>query len=100
LSTLSDSIARGRELLEKEAKLELASEFELDSNITVCRRRQRGGSIMWAVRRAGFCLAKDGEWEWEPLPSSRDEEFLSRCRFFSYEEAISSLANLKGESNA
>lgn len=41
----------------------------------------------WAVRRGGLCLNKDKEWEYEPLPSSRDEEFYSRCRFDSLESA-------------
>jgi hypothetical protein len=26
-------------------------------------------------------LNKLGEWEFEPLPSSRDDDFLSRCRY-------------------
>lgn len=35
----------------------------------------------WAVRRDGFVLNRDFEWEWEPMPSSRDDEFLARCRW-------------------
>lgn len=42
----------------------------------------------WAVRRGGECLAADGEWEYEPLPSSRDDAFYSRCRFESLEAAV------------
>lgn len=42
----------------------------------------------WAVRKTGSCLAKDGEWEYEPIPSSRDDEFYKRCRFDSLEDAI------------
>jgi hypothetical protein len=37
-------------------------------------------------------MNKDGDWEWEPMPSSRDDEFLSRCRFQSMQEAMECLA--------
>lgn len=43
------------------------------------------GEDTWAVIWMGECWNGTG-WEWEPLPSSRDEEFLSRCRF-SLEDA-------------
>lgn len=43
--------------------------------------------VMWKVERRGFVLAKDGEWEYEPNPSSRDDEFYARCRFDTFEEA-------------
>lgn len=42
----------------------------------------------WAIHSEGHCLAKDGEWEWESLPSSRTEEFLQRCRWPTAIEAI------------
>lgn len=42
----------------------------------------------WAVRRLSQCLARDGEWEYEPMPSSRDDEFYARCRFDSLECAV------------
>lgn len=32
----------------------------------------------WAIRQAGMRLNKKREWEWEPIPSSRDDEFLER----------------------
>lgn len=35
----------------------------------------------WAVRRMGRCLGADGEWDWEPLPSSREEDWLVAHRF-------------------
>lgn len=50
---------------------------------------QRDGSVLWAVRRAGTsCLAADGQWEFEPLPSSRDDDFIQRTRFMSPEAAL------------
>ena len=41
----------------------------------------------WAVRRLSDCLGVNG-WEYEPLPSSRDDEFYKRCRFDSLESAV------------
>ena len=35
----------------------------------------------WAIVRLGQCLNRDNEWEWEPQPSSRDDDFYARCRF-------------------
>lgn len=42
----------------------------------------------WTVRRHGYCLNREAEWEYEPMPSSRDDEFFGRCRFDSLEEAV------------
>ncbi len=47
----------------------------------------RTGVDKWAVRQGSNCLAKDGEWEYEPQPSSRDDAFLDRCRYKTLEEA-------------
>lgn len=58
-------------------------------DIRVCRCKQVGGGVKWAVRGVlGDCLNRDGEWEDEPLPSSRSDDFLARCRFDSAEEAL------------
>jgi hypothetical protein len=58
------------------------------SEVFVERCAQRDGSYLWRVTKRGDCLNKDGEWEYEPLPSSRDDAFLERCRFDSAETAI------------
>lgn len=42
----------------------------------------------WAIRKSGFCLSKEGGWEWEPIPSSRTDEFFARCRYATRDEAI------------
>lgn len=44
----------------------------------------------WCVRRHGDCLNHDAEWEWEPSPSNRDDEFYARCRFDTLAEAVAS----------
>lgn len=49
-------------------------------------------SMRFAVRRIdGCCLNKEGGWEDEPLPSSRDEGFLHRCRWDSFSEAAQAI---------
>lgn len=37
--------------------------------------------VMWKVLSGGWVLNSSGEWEYEPMPSSRDDEFLTRTRF-------------------
>ncbi len=64
--------------------------------ITVQRSQQIDGPDKWAVRRGGDCLNKAGAWEWEPMPSSRDDEFLAHCRFDSHIEAIAAAMAQKG----
>lgn len=47
------------------------------------------GTDAWAIiGDGGHCLAHDGEWEYEPLPSSRTEEFFERCRWHTAIEAM------------
>lgn len=41
----------------------------------------------WAVRKGALCLNEAMEWEYEPIPSSRDEDFYSRTRW-DLDEAI------------
>lgn len=52
---------------------------------------QRDGSELWKVSRGGAVLNKLGEWEYEPSPSSRDDEFLKRCRYATLADAAASL---------
>jgi len=40
------------------------------------------GNGLWAVRKSiKQCLNHGDEWQYEPIPSSRDDEFLLNCRF-------------------
>jgi hypothetical protein len=52
---------------------------------------QMDGSTKYAVRHIGSCLTTEGEWEYEPIPSSRDDEFLRRCRFDSWQQAANTI---------
>lgn len=53
--------------------------------------KQPAGHDLWAVRYMGEVLNKRGEWEYEPLPSSRDDAFRERCRFATPAEAYGCL---------
>ena len=46
------------------------------------------GEDAWAIIDTGFSLNHDGLWEYEPMPSSRDEDFCRRCRWPSARTAI------------
>lgn len=51
----------------------------------------------YAVRLGGMCLSVDGKWEFEPQPSSRDDEFYELFRFRTLEaakEAAEKVSNL------
>lgn len=53
--------------------------------------------IRFAVRKGErFCLNVDGEWEFEPIPSSRTDEFYERCRFKSRKAAMAAVARVMG----
>lgn len=45
------------------------------------------GAGTWAVTESGCCLNDKGEWEYEPHPSSRSNEFIQRTRF-PFEDAV------------
>lgn len=53
--------------------------------------------IRYAVRCGGSVLSIDGKWEWEPLPSSRDDEFYRRFRFPSFEAASAAARKARKE---
>jgi hypothetical protein len=99
----TDATAHAAALAQRVAELERENErlrppegfvidgYRLGSGIdciTVERAQQMFGPDLWAVRKPGRCLNKSGEWEYEPMPSSRDDDFMARCRFATAEEAI------------
>jgi hypothetical protein len=76
--------------------LALATEFTLIrhrsrplmeiSELRICQRHH--DPIAWAIVDNGWVLNHDGHWEFEPMPSSRSEEFFRRTRWSSLQEAI------------
>ena len=57
-------------------------------HIYVEEMEQRDGSFLFAVRKMGYVLTREGEWEWEPQPSSRTDDYLARARFTTMDEAL------------
>lgn len=54
----------------------------------VSARRQKDGTLKWVVEEIGTVMDKNtGKFEYEPMPSSRTDEFKERTRFDSAEEA-------------
>jgi hypothetical protein len=45
--------------------------------ITVAYR----GDGLWAVLNGGYCLGADGDWDYKPSPSGRDDDWLGGHRF-------------------
>mgnify|MGYP001192268883 CR=1 FL=1 len=69
--------------------------FETDNNdVFIEMRKQRDKSEKWVITRHGSVLAKDCEWEFEPSPSSRDDAFIERTRFNTFDEAVQFLSKL------
>lgn len=64
--------------------------------IRVERVGQVSGPDKWAVRHRNNCLSRSGEWEWEPMPSGRDDDFIARCRFDTADEACSAAIRARG----
>lgn len=46
------------------------------------------GAGLWAVTVGMSCLNNDGNFEFEPPPAKRDNEFLQRCRFSLHDAFI------------
>lgn len=60
-----------------------AYRFEGQSDLRV---EWRGGDA-WCIHNGSACFNRDGEWEYEPMPSSREDDFIARTRY-SLTEAI------------
>jgi len=60
-----------------------ATRFEIKPGIEVVHR----GDDRWAISDGTAVYNRFEEWEWEPMPSSRDEDFFARARY-SRDEAI------------
>lgn len=62
--------------------------YTLPDGIRVVRTSQMDGSHLWAVRRNGDCLSRDGTWSYEPMPSNRTDAWLALHRFATAGAAI------------
>lgn len=59
------------------------------AEIVATKFDSEGNPTAWAIREGHNVLAKDLEWELEPNPSRRDEDFFSRARYSTADEAYS-----------
>jgi len=60
---------------------ELATEFRISDDISINSRSRRGDNI-WAIMDiTGSRYNRNHKWEHEPLPSSRDDEFIARTTY-------------------
>jgi hypothetical protein len=55
--------------------------------LRIVERPQIDGSLLYAVAWRGRVANREREWEFEPIPSSRDEDFICRCRFAEWYQA-------------
>ena len=96
--TLTDGFHEGRALLRgvrdrfgpenSETLLEMvgaADAYRIDAEREL--RVERRGAEAWAVREEASVVNRDGEREYEPMPSSRDEDFIART-WFGLAEAL------------
>jgi len=66
-----------------------------DSGLSVEERSCGNGFRKFAVvDESGRVLSKGLEFEQEPSPSNRDDDFLSRCRFDSFEDAANAMQKI------
>ena len=64
------------------------------TDVRLERRKNREGISRWAVVNRSCVLNKEGEWEWEPIPSSRTDEYLARTRFDTPSDALAAFRAL------
>jgi hypothetical protein len=75
--------------------LERATEFSLGEclfhhrPVKIEARDQMNGDRKWVLKMHEWVLGKDGDFHYEPLPSSRSDEFIKNTRFDSPDECHS-----------
>jgi hypothetical protein len=68
----------------------------LDTPATIIAARwQRAGEPRWCILSAGYALNRDGDWEYEPIPSSRDEDYRQRTGWATLDAAIDAVRRLQ-----
>lgn len=76
----------GRETIGEVTQYCLHSE-PMRPDVSLQAARQIDGSTLWKIIHGNVVLNKSGEWEFEPMPSSRDEAYLNRTRWADPHEA-------------
>lgn len=60
-------------------------------DIRLVEKQRPDGPSRWSIMVGGNCLNKEGEVEYEPSPSNRDEAFFARCRYDTQYEALQAM---------
>lgn len=75
--------------------LEIATKYDLgkcvfyNRPVVIESRDQIDSSRKWVLKMQEWVLGKDGEFHYEPMPSSRTDEFIENTRFNSPDECHS-----------
>jgi hypothetical protein len=80
--------------------LSVATQFMFGRELFIEARDQRDGTRLWVAMRYGGTLNEDGEWEYEPIPSSRDEDYKQRTRLTTKELAYDRLVRFCPEARS
>lgn len=68
------------------------------ADVQLVLRRGRDGFDRWAIQEHGQCYGKSGRWAYEPLPSSRTDDWLEVYRFATKEDALRTWFTTHGRS--
>lgn len=63
-------------------------ESDYYDEITLCCVKSKEKGKRWVIRNGRSCLNKEGEWVYEPMPSSRTNEFIESTRFDTLEAGL------------
>ena len=72
----------------KVLSIELAADERGVPYVTLERVSRRDGPERWAIRRGGCALGRDLEFDYEPLPSSRNDAYFAKYRYATQAEAL------------
>ena len=77
------------EWLERATKFDLGICNYYNRPVVIECREQLDGSKKWVLKMQEFVLGKDGKFVFEPIPSSRTDEFIANTRFDTPDECHS-----------
>lgn len=77
------------EWLVRAMKFNLGTCVFYDRPIHIESREQMDGNMRWVLKMHEWVLGKDGDFHFEPTPSSRTDEFIENTRFGSLDECHS-----------
>ena len=78
-----------KEWLERAVKFDLGECIFYKRPVVIERRLQIDGTEKWVLKMHEWVLGKDGDFHYEPMPSSRSDEFIENTRFDSPDECHS-----------